>query len=180
MKHNFKLISSVASHLIYALLAWGTANKGTLDPVIKKQKNAIRLISNARYNSHTEPLLKKAEILKFEDLYKATQIEFMHSLLLDKLPSSFESTWYRNRVNKPDGLRNSNQIYVLYARLVFTERLPLHSFPKTYNNLISPSLKGKLSMDSFKESLMDYFINEYKEIIYCGRPYCKDCFPNQM
>ena len=104
----------------------------------------------------------------------------MHSLLLDKLPSSFESTWYRNRVNKPDGLRNSNQIYVLYARLVFTERLPLHSFPKTYNNLISPSLKGKLSMDSFKESLMDYFINEYKEIIYCGRPYCKDCFPNQM
>ena len=35
-------------------------------------------------------------------------------------------------------------------------------------------------MDSFKESLMDYFINEYKEIIYCGRPYCKDCFPNQM
>ena len=58
----------------------------------------------------------------------------------------------------------------------YIERLPLHSFPKIYNNLISPSLKGKLSMDYF----MDYFINEYKEIIYCGRPYCKDCFPNQM
>ena len=93
-------------HLIYTLLAWGTANKGTLDPIIKKQKNAIRLISNAKYNSHTEPLFKKAEILRFEDLYKASQSEFMHAFLLDKLPASFDGIWFRNRRKEWEGYAN--------------------------------------------------------------------------
>ena len=167
-------------HLIYALLSWGTANKGSLDPIIKKQKKAIRLISKANYNSHTEPLFKKAKILKFEDLYKAAQLEFMHSFILEKLPPSFDGTWYRNRTIKPEALRNSNEFYIPYSRLVFTDRLPLHSIPKTYNELDAPSIKNKLSMVSFKETLSDYLLSSYKDIVHCGRPFCKDCFPNQL
>ena len=30
-------------HLLYALLSWGSATKSALDPIIKKQKSAIRL-----------------------------------------------------------------------------------------------------------------------------------------
>ena len=86
-------------HLIYALLAWAFANKGTLDPVIQRQKNAIRLISNDQYNSHTEPLFKKLEILRFEDLYKTAQIEFMKAYLLEKVSHSFDNIWYINRIN---------------------------------------------------------------------------------
>ena len=109
-------------HLIYALLAWGSANKTTLNPIIKKQKNAIRIISKAAYNSHTEPLFKKQEILRFEDLYTFTQLEFFHSYVYEKLPTSFQSNWVLNRFQNPTAasLRNANEFFVPFARIQLT------------------------------------------------------------
>jgi hypothetical protein len=46
-------------HLIYAIEIWGNTSTSTLNELIKKQKQAIRLISNSKYNAHTQPLFKK-------------------------------------------------------------------------------------------------------------------------
>ena len=167
-------------HLIYSLLAWGTANAGTLDPIVKKQKNAIRLISNAHFNAHTEPLFKKWEILKFEDLYKSTQVEFMQSLILEKLPPSFEGIWQFVGTNKRSALRNSADFYIPPFRLLFTERLPLHSLPGAYNNFTNVKLKQATSMNTFKDVIKSHFLNNYSDIIRCDRLFCKDCSPDQF
>ena len=51
--------SLIQSHLEYGVIIWSTCNSTSLQPLIRMQKKAIRIISNAPYNSHTEKLFKK-------------------------------------------------------------------------------------------------------------------------
>jgi len=53
------------SHLIYACQIWSCCSESLLKPIVTKQKMAMRIILNAKYNSHTEPLFKKIIILPF-------------------------------------------------------------------------------------------------------------------
>ena len=57
----------ILPHINYCLLSWGsgTAAKG----IFLQQKRAIRAISSAGYEAHTEPLSKIYNILKLEDVY---------------------------------------------------------------------------------------------------------------
>ena len=168
-------------HLSYAILAWGTANKTAIDPIIKKQKNAIRIISRAPYNAHTEPLFKKHGILRFEDLHTFCQLEFFHSFTQNKLPKSFDGLWSINGAYNPVAarLRRAETFFVPRARLNFSARFPLHAFPKLWNEFLDPELKNTVSVNVFKDGLKNYFLNDLAANVYCGRAFCRDCFPNQ-
>ena len=87
--HVLKTIyfSLVHSSLNYSLLAWGF-NCGRLKTL---QKKAIRVITNSKYNSHTEPLMKTLNILKFEDLFKLNMLKWYYRYCHNKLPSYFQS-----------------------------------------------------------------------------------------
>lgn len=56
----------IESHLIYGILSWGNAPARVLKHLKKVQKRAVRIVCNARCNSHTDPLF----ILKIGDLFK--------------------------------------------------------------------------------------------------------------
>jgi len=55
-------------HIIYAIHVYSSTNDGLLNSIFKKQKMALRIITNSNYNSHTEPLFKKLRILQFPQL----------------------------------------------------------------------------------------------------------------
>ena len=55
----------VLLHLNYGILAWGRQTK-QLDIIHKK---AIRMLTDSKYNAHTEPLFKMMELLKLSDIY---------------------------------------------------------------------------------------------------------------
>ena len=61
------------------------------------QKRAIRIINNAPYNGHTEPLFKKSRILKLYDLYEYQCIMFMFDYRSMNLPKSFEGVFIANK-----------------------------------------------------------------------------------
>ncbi len=46
-------------YIDYGIILWGSASQKVLKPIEIHQKKAIRLISNASYNAHTQPLFKK-------------------------------------------------------------------------------------------------------------------------
>ena len=75
--------SLISSHLNYGILAWGSNNTR----VYKLQKKAIRIVANAKYNAHTEPLFKLFGFLKLPDILKVNTLKFyykyVHHLLLD-------------------------------------------------------------------------------------------------
>ena len=52
--------SLITPYLNYGLLAWGSQ----IDKLFKLQKKAVRIITNASFNSHTDPLFKQLNLLK--------------------------------------------------------------------------------------------------------------------
>ena len=93
-----KPLSYVLIHpcLSYQTLAWRSANSSTLNKTEILQKRAIRTISRAYYNSHTELLFKKPCILKLNDLYESQVALFMYDYMFHKFPLSFNGTYKCN------------------------------------------------------------------------------------
>jgi len=50
--------SLVHCHLVYGNQIWSSASSGVITKLFRKQKAAIRVITNSRYNQHIEPLFK--------------------------------------------------------------------------------------------------------------------------
>ena len=57
----------------------GNAETAVLQPTFRLQKRAIRVINNKRYNSHIDPVFKKSNILKIEDLFQYQAALFMYN-----------------------------------------------------------------------------------------------------
>ena len=45
---------------------------------------------NGKYNQHTDPILKKHNIMKMADIGKVAIIKFHHKYLYNEVPSYFE------------------------------------------------------------------------------------------
>ena len=87
-------------HLLYAIQIWSCSKSGPINEIFKMQKKAIRIVASASYNSHTEPLFKRLQVLPLPDLISYKKIQFMQRFKQKFLPSSFEETWVFN------GIRN--------------------------------------------------------------------------
>ena len=74
--------SLILPHLQYSVLSWGF-KMGRLD---KLQKRAVRIISNSRYNSHTDPLFKKLNLLKLKDLFELNVLKLFYKYRNSTLP----------------------------------------------------------------------------------------------
>ena len=80
--------SLIHSRLQYGIEAWGNSN--SIHKLLRVQKRAIRVINNKKYRHHTDPLFKRNNIVKVSDLYQLQVFSFMHDLVNNKLPGSFD------------------------------------------------------------------------------------------
>ena len=67
----------------------GNATLINLNKIITLQKRTIRLISNALYNGHTDPLYTNCGILLLCDLFKYQDMLYMYDYIHCKWPPSF-------------------------------------------------------------------------------------------
>jgi hypothetical protein len=86
----------IHSHLIYAIHVWGAAPPSTLSLITKMQKKAVQIVNKVSYNSHTEPLFKKCEILPFDYLSQYFKLLFIYNYKEDLQPLSFKNLWNTN------------------------------------------------------------------------------------
>ena len=101
------------------------------------------------------------------------------------LPAAFSTTWVTNlerRMNKPSvnanlqrTLRNSENIYIPFVRLSFSQNQPLINIPKSWTSLNEPSIKIIRDKKEFNSKLKDYFIEQLSEIYICNRMLCPVC-----
>ena len=85
-------------HINYCLLSWGSGS--AVKNIFLKQKRAIRAISFAGYNAHTEPLFKMYKLLKIGDIYNCRLLFPYYNLVHNKvqqylssfLPNTFLAT----------------------------------------------------------------------------------------
>ena len=163
--------SIVQSHLNYGLHIWGSSV--SIGKLIRLQKKSIRIITNSPYKSHTEPLFKRTGILKLTDQYKLNVLTFMYQHKNSKLPDSFNKLPYFisscRRLTRQRALANCSR-----SRTKFTDLLPLHMFPKMWNE-IHPKFHEIASFGLFKRSVRAGFIEEYMDYVSCGNPTCHQC-----
>ena len=75
----------ILSKINYGILTWGYESES----ILTLQKKAVRIITLAKYNAHTEPNYIKLSILKIHDLFSICQLKLYHSYLNKMLPHHF-------------------------------------------------------------------------------------------
>ena len=87
---------------------------------------AIRIISHAKYNSHTEPLFKKLSILPFNVLSEFFKLQFMQHYTQNFLPAALDNTCITNAIRRDNQaqieLRNDNILHIPFARTATTTK----------------------------------------------------------
>ena len=83
-------------HLNYGAILWGNASKQLVRPIEVKQRKAVRILNNAAYNAHSDPLFKSNKILKFQDIYQFQINKFMYQVYHKQLPITLSQMFNAN------------------------------------------------------------------------------------
>ena len=93
IKHKTMLYYSlIYPYLDYGISLWGSTHTNYINKITILQKKAIRIISNAQYNDHTNPLFKKHEILKLSDIHNHKLGKYMYQLVKNILPDPLKKS----------------------------------------------------------------------------------------
>jgi hypothetical protein len=173
--------SLVHCHLVYGNQIWSAASSGVLTELFRKQKAAIRVITNSRYNQHTEPLFKTTNILPLPNLCEFFKLQFVQRFIQGFLPSSFNNIWIKNEARRAENvsmvLRNHDEFFVPTSRLKTFENFPLYLFPKLWVNFQNENIKFIRNIHEFNLSLKEHFIDKLSLNIVCEKAYCPSCNP---
>ena len=171
-------------HLLYAIQIWSCVRSGLINELFKLQKAAIRIISGTSYNSHTEPLFKKLQVLPLPDLITFTKLQFMQRFTQNFLPESFNDTWVRNAIRNIGEneiqLRNSAQLQTIRSNMTTLDVFPLFNFPKIWQDFPDEQIKFIRKTAEFDHKLKKYFLDDLATNIVCNRLFCPACSAGQL
>ena len=133
--------SQVLSHLTYCLSIWGLTYPTILQPLFVLQKRALRIITNSKFDEHTNPLFKSLGYLKFFDLVK---LEIGCFMFKNKNKDSFV------RLVHNYNTRNRNNLLIPNHDLTLFKNCINYQGPQLWNSL-SDNLTQARSLLSFKK-----------------------------
>jgi len=161
----------IHSHLIYGIAIWG--NSSHVHKLFTMQKKAIRIINNKSKNSHTEPLFKRENILKIQDLYSIHACLLAYDYIHTNLPPSFNEFFSAPRHNAIL-TRQQNFLGHPRPRTQFSAKAPNHAIPHIWNLLDNDTRTIPLR-NQLKSLLTKQKITSYADHIECDNPTCPDC-----
>jgi hypothetical protein len=169
----------VHCHLVYGNHIWGCANSSVLTVLYRKQKEAVRIITNSGYRAHTEPIFKRLNILPLPSLIEFFKLQFMQRFVQGHLPPSFNNVWFTNEIRRSEtvsmSLRNSDDFFIPVSRLKSYENMPLYSFPKAWSLLTDHSITIIRNRDEFNVKLKEYFLAKLSFTVTCTKAFCPSC-----
>ena len=166
--------SLIMSHLSYCISIWGNAKSKLLDPLVKAQKRALRVVNNEHWLKHCDPLFAKLESVKLNDLYKITCGKLVVKFLQNSLPPGLTDI-FKEKVNmRSTRLTDNNRMLVLQnTNDADVQRLPKYNMAKVWNNSVPRSIKD-FPEASFHIAYRSHLTQEYKDFI-CNKKNCFSC-----
>ena len=161
-KKHLRLLytSYVKSNIEYCCLLFTACPMFLLTPIIKLQKQALRIIENLPNRAHTAQLFKENNILPFNLLIEFNVCKFMHSYKLGNYPRIFDGTWNFIQDRHTYGTRNRNNFaYEPNVNRNFLLHAPLNAFPTIFNNLPN-EIKSIENKNLFKKKCFSHFLNK--------------------
>ena len=68
-------------HILYGFPIYSNTSPRIIDKIFKKQKRSIRIINNAKFNAHTEPLFYSCSILPLNELITEQKLILLHPIM---------------------------------------------------------------------------------------------------
>lgn len=158
--NNMKIIyhSLIYPYLTYGNLLWGSSHSMHLRRLEILQKKAVRTISKMSYNSHTEPLFKKLQILKFNDIFTFQLSSLMHSFINDTLPAPLMTIFTVNRTIHSHETRHLHQPHVQYRKTAFLSKTFICQAPEAWYKL-PEKIRQLRSENIFNKYVKRFLIN---------------------
>ena len=169
--HILRLLynSLILPHLQYSILAWGF-KMGRLE---KLQKRAVRIITRSKYNSHTDPLFKKLNLLKVNDLFETNVLKLYYKYQNKTLPIYISNMFAEFTCTHSYKLRKKSILDNEGSNKPSGDKCIRHHLPVVINNA-KPDILDKISthtIQGFAFYIKRITINNYR--LECVD---RDCF----
>ena len=165
--------SLIVPHLYYSIESWGNAPAYIMKRLSILQKKALRIISNSRYNCHANPLFKKYQTLKVQDIFKFQCVKLFYRTKLSSLPAYHSSCLATvDEVGRES--RQSNDIYIDRIRNKLQKQSLNSKIGLAWNSLTHhlKSLSNKC-LPSFSKAVKTHLLSLYK--LTCTKTDCPSC-----
>ena len=117
--------SLILSHLQFGITCWGFE----WNRIFKLQKRALRIMTNSKYNAHTEPLFKELEMLKVKNIFDVQCMKFWYKFVNKSLPEYFGKMFtFSNELYQIE-TRGQNQLHLFPTRTVIARNVLRHHIP---------------------------------------------------
>ena len=147
-------------YLLYCIIAWGKANTGIINPLIKTQKRAIRLMCSLRKYDSTSIYFKELKIMRLDDLYNYSVNIFMYKLFNGDLPPLFNDYFTKNQSHHNHSTRHGGLLRPPLIKTVlannFIKKQGVSIWNYTIQNISWTGLIG-----SFKSNLKKHILDLY-------------------
>ena len=160
----------VDSHLRYGISLWGGTKGRAMSKLITKHKTLIRSIEIGRF--HTEPILKKNEILNIRDLYKLEMSKLAWQYRSKTLPRALSSKIEVRNIARE--LRDTSKVIIPRSRCEKDMRQFDISLCKFINTL-DTRLENVKSRKTLSEKIKKELLNRYRSDVTCNSPVCCEC-----
>ena len=166
----------IKSHLEYCISVWGAAQTSFMKKLETAQKSAIRIVSSATYNSHTDPIFASLGQLKLAHIYEVSCAKIAKIIADKTAPAGLLET-YRLQDPKSHETRSASEIYIHIPtpRTEQMKRLPTYKIPQIYSSLPC-AMYGRENM------LLLYTTEKFYEYsrFECAKPItCRSCQEQQ-
>ena len=140
--------------------------------------HALRIMTNSRYNAHTEPLFKQLHLLKVKDIFDVQCLKFWYKFVNNELPNYFRNMFTYNHELHDFETRNRDRLHIYQTRTGGARNVLRHHIPELLNRF-PQHLIDKMkthSMYSVAHHIKFYLIDLYS--YDCNEIYCYICNKN--
>ena len=125
----------VLPYISYCAIIWGNTYYINVLPIFARQKKAIRIISNAKYNDHNSKLFHNLNILTIFQLVKLQTCNMMHKAFSNKLPHNIQSYFTNSFSGNEYRTRPKNCFKQKYTRTTKRQYCLSNIGVRVWNNL---------------------------------------------
>ena len=159
----------IYSHLQYAILTWGSANKSALTKLNVLHRRAVRLMTLHgplknffKYNPEETlgniknlEIFKSCELLTIEDIYKLELAKLMHKASSNTLPPALNGIFIRPRHPR------QKRFLVPLTKSKYGERSLKFAGPKLWESLDPQIRNTNLSYSTFSKKVKNFLLEKY-------------------
>ena len=152
------------SHMTYGICLYGLADSQYTTKITLIQKRAIRIISSAPFNAHTEPLFKNLGILNFSKTLKFQFSMFMWQYDHGELPDCFKDYFKRVESTHSHNTRAASSKKLSENILVSTNSYGKNMLkfigPRVFNEIVDLDFYKRCNTKvGFKTNLKKYLLD---------------------